>query len=216
MWSCPPYRTPRFLQDPFSCHGRVVPKAPLPDGLRGNPQEILCLNCPANRPPADARHARPPRPGGRITGLPRGAAKPLRLLAAFQEAEPYLGLPVHAYKLVAWLVKQAQPQDWEEGSRPIAWPSARHQACRRHGRSSSTGPSSRPASSSCATTSRASATAAAIPRQSESSRPSASSSPRSRGATTNSGASRPCRNGLAKSGAEEGVCSQCDTRQKRL
>jgi len=61
-------------------------------------------------------------------GLPRGTAKPLRFLAAFQEAEPYLGLPVHAYKLVAWLVKQTQPQDWEEGSRPIAWPSARHQA----------------------------------------------------------------------------------------
>jgi replication initiation protein RepC len=33
-----------------------------------------------------------------------------------------------AYKLVAWLVKQTQLQDWEEGSRPIAWPSARHQA----------------------------------------------------------------------------------------
>jgi len=63
-----------------------------------------------------------------FTGLPRGTAKPLRLLAAFQEAEPYLGLPVHAYKLIAWLVKQTQPQDWEEGSRPIAWPSARHQA----------------------------------------------------------------------------------------
>ena len=63
-----------------------------------------------------------------FNGLPRGTAKPLRLLAAFQEAEPYLGLPVHAYKLVAWLVKQTQPQDWEEGSRPIAWPSARHQA----------------------------------------------------------------------------------------
>jgi len=61
-------------------------------------------------------------------GIPRGTAKPLRFLAAFQEAEPYLGLPVHAYKLVAWLVKQTQPQDWEEGSRPIAWPSARHQA----------------------------------------------------------------------------------------
>lgn len=61
-------------------------------------------------------------------GVPRGTAKPLRFLAAFQEAEPYLGLPVHAYKLVAWLVKQTQPQDWEEGSRPIAWPSARHQA----------------------------------------------------------------------------------------
>jgi replication initiation protein RepC len=70
-----------------------------------------------------------------FTGLPHGTAKPLRFLAAFQEAEPYLGLPVHAYKLVAWLVKQTQPQDWEKGSRPIAWPSARHQAnssgCRR-------------------------------------------------------------------------------------
>lgn len=63
----------------------------------------------------------------RFTGLPRGTAKPLRYLAAFQEAEPYLGLPVHAYKLVAWLVKLTETQDWEEGSRPIAWPSARRQ-----------------------------------------------------------------------------------------
>jgi replication initiation protein RepC len=63
-----------------------------------------------------------------FTGVPRGTAKPLRFLAAFQEAEPYLGLPAHAYKLVAWLVKQTQPQDWEEGSRPICWPSARRQA----------------------------------------------------------------------------------------
>jgi replication initiation protein RepC len=62
-----------------------------------------------------------------FTGLPRGTAKPLRFLGAFQEAEPYLGLPAHAFKLVSWLVKQTQPQDWEEGSRPIAWPSARRQ-----------------------------------------------------------------------------------------
>jgi replication initiation protein RepC len=62
-----------------------------------------------------------------FTGLPRGTAKPLRFLAAFQEAEPYLGLPSHAFKLVSWLVKQTQDQDWEEGSRPIAWPSARRQ-----------------------------------------------------------------------------------------
>ncbi|MBV9825340.1 MAG: replication protein C [Alphaproteobacteria bacterium] len=61
-------------------------------------------------------------------GVPRGTAKPLRFLAAFQEAEPYLGLPAHAFKLMAWLVKQTQNQDWEEGSRPIAWPSARRQA----------------------------------------------------------------------------------------
>jgi replication initiation protein RepC len=64
----------------------------------------------------------------RFTGLPRGTGKPLRFLAAFQEAEPYLGLPAHAFKLVSWLVKQTQDQDWEEGSRPIAWPSARRQA----------------------------------------------------------------------------------------
>ena len=63
----------------------------------------------------------------RFTGLPRGTAKPLRVLAAFQEAEPYLGLPAHAFKLISWLVRMTQPQDWEEGSRPIAWPSARHQ-----------------------------------------------------------------------------------------
>ena len=63
----------------------------------------------------------------RFTGLPRGTAKPFALLAAFQQAEPYLGLPAHAYKLVSWLVSQTQPQDWEEGSRPIAWPSALRQ-----------------------------------------------------------------------------------------
>lgn len=61
-------------------------------------------------------------------GVPRGAGKPLRYLAAFQEAEPYLGLPPQAYKLVAWLVKQTMPADWEEGSRPICWPSAARQA----------------------------------------------------------------------------------------
>jgi replication initiation protein RepC len=63
----------------------------------------------------------------RFTGMPSGTAKPLRFLGAFQEAEPYLGLPAHAFKLVSWLVKQTQAQDWEEGSRPIAWPSARRQ-----------------------------------------------------------------------------------------
>ena len=63
----------------------------------------------------------------RFTGLPRGTAKPFALLAAFQQAEPYLGLPAHAYKLLSWLVSQTQPQDWEEGSRPIAWPSALRQ-----------------------------------------------------------------------------------------
>ena len=62
-----------------------------------------------------------------FTGLPRGTAKPLRILSAFQEAEPYLGLPSQAFKLVSWLMNMTQPQDWEEGSRPMAWPSAKRQ-----------------------------------------------------------------------------------------
>src|SRR5271166_1030754 len=62
-----------------------------------------------------------------FTGLPRGTAKPFLILAAFEEAEPYLGLPAHAFKLISWLVKKTQPQDWEQGSRPITWPSAREQ-----------------------------------------------------------------------------------------
>jgi replication initiation protein RepC len=61
-------------------------------------------------------------------GLPRGTAKPFELLAAFEQAEPYLGLPALAYKLIGFLVRWTQPQDWEEGSRPIAWPSAQRQA----------------------------------------------------------------------------------------
>lgn len=64
----------------------------------------------------------------RFEGLPRGMGKPLRFLAAFQEAEPYLGLPPQAYKLIAWLVKMTQAQDWEAGSRPLVWPSAARQA----------------------------------------------------------------------------------------
>ena len=66
--------------------------------------------------------------GRPFQGLPRGTAKPLTFLDAFKQAEPYLGLPAHAYKLIDWLVRQTKPQDWEEGSRPIAWPSARRQA----------------------------------------------------------------------------------------
>jgi replication initiation protein RepC len=62
-----------------------------------------------------------------FAGLPADCAKPLRLLIAFQQAEPYLGLPAHAFKLVSWLVKMTMPCDWQEGSRPIVWPSARLQ-----------------------------------------------------------------------------------------
>jgi replication initiation protein RepC len=61
-------------------------------------------------------------------GLPGGTAKPFKYLTGFEQAAPYLGLPAQAQPLVAWLVRQTKPQDWEEGSRPIAWPSAERQA----------------------------------------------------------------------------------------
>src|SRR5215208_8942 len=63
----------------------------------------------------------------RFEGMPQGTAKPFTFLYAFKEAEPYRGLPVHTYKLIDWLVRPTKPQDWEEGSRPIAWPEARRQ-----------------------------------------------------------------------------------------
>jgi replication initiation protein RepC len=61
-------------------------------------------------------------------GQPCGMGKPFRFLAAYQQALPYLGLPTQAFAWVSFLVQSTQAQDWEEGSRPIAWPSAARQA----------------------------------------------------------------------------------------
>src|ERR1700733_9092740 len=72
-----------------------------------------------------------------FSGLPAGSAKPYRLLAAFQEAEPYLALPAHAFKLVSWLVKRPVRWNWKKargrsrGRRRDA--SRNFLACRRHG-----------------------------------------------------------------------------------
>jgi replication initiation protein RepC len=113
---------------PQSAHSEALSPAP----IRASGARRINLEMRARLDQAD-----------RFTGLPRGTAKPFTFLAGFQQAEPYLGLPVHSYKLISWLVSQTRPQDWEEGSRPIAWPSARrHAAC-----NSSTVPYSKPASS---------------------------------------------------------------------
>jgi replication initiation protein RepC len=59
-----------------------------------------------------------------FSGLPDGVTVHGQLLAAFKAAAPRLGLaprPVHA---VDWLFRFTQPQDWEQGGRPIVWPSA--------------------------------------------------------------------------------------------
>lgn len=92
-------------------------EAPAPAPIRASGSRRVNLDMRARLDQAD-----------RFTGLPPGTAKPFKYLAAFQQAEPYLGLPPHSYKLLSWLVSQTRPQDWEEGSRPIAWPSAQRQA----------------------------------------------------------------------------------------
>ena len=92
----------------------------------------MSLNTPLSSAPTGARRISLAMLAARdqadhFIGVGAGTAKPFGYLAAFQEAVPYLGLPSQAFMLVAWLVKQTMPCDWEVGSRPIAWPSARHQ-----------------------------------------------------------------------------------------
>ncbi|MBV9828288.1 MAG: replication protein C [Alphaproteobacteria bacterium] len=60
-------------------------------------------------------------------GLPEGVSLPGQLLAAFKEAAPQLGISPRLVHAVDWLFCFTQPQDWQKGSRPIVWPSARMQ-----------------------------------------------------------------------------------------
>lgn len=53
---------------------------------------------------------------------------PGQILAAFKAAAPALGIAPRLTHAVDWLFRYTQPQDWLPGSRPIVWPSARHQA----------------------------------------------------------------------------------------
>ena len=62
-----------------------------------------------------------------FTGLPEGVKLPGQLLAAFKAAAPRLGLSIRLVHAVDWLFRFTQPQDWEEGARPIVWPSAETQ-----------------------------------------------------------------------------------------
>jgi replication initiation protein RepC len=59
-----------------------------------------------------------------FTGLPERVTGYGQLLAAFKAAVPRLGLPTRIAHAVDWLFKFTQPQDWEQGGRPIVWPSA--------------------------------------------------------------------------------------------
>jgi len=59
-----------------------------------------------------------------FAGLPEGVKSPGHLLAALKAAAPRLGISPRIVHAVDWLFRFTQPQDWEQGSRPIVWPSA--------------------------------------------------------------------------------------------
>ena len=62
-----------------------------------------------------------------FAGLPEGIRVAGQLLAAFKAAAPRLGIGPRLVHAVDWLFRFTQPQDWEKGSRPVVWPSARMQ-----------------------------------------------------------------------------------------
>jgi replication initiation protein RepC len=59
-----------------------------------------------------------------FAGLPEGVRSSGQLLAALKAAAPRLGISPRIVHAVDWLFRFTQPQDWEQGSRPIVWPSA--------------------------------------------------------------------------------------------
>jgi replication initiation protein RepC len=64
------------------------------------------------------------RSAEKFTGLPEGVVSHGQLLAAFKAAAPQLGISPRLVHAIDWLFCFTHPQDWEEGSRPIVWPSA--------------------------------------------------------------------------------------------
>ena len=59
-----------------------------------------------------------------FAGLPERVSSPGQLLAALKAAAPRLGISPRLVHAIDWLFRFTQPQDWEQGSRPIVWPSA--------------------------------------------------------------------------------------------
>ena len=95
------------------------------NSARGAPQEGFA------RPPTGFRRLTPgllrtDRVADGYAGLPPDVTAG-HLLAVFKEAAPFLGISPRLVHAVDWLFRFAQPQDWQQGSRPIVWPSARMQ-----------------------------------------------------------------------------------------
>ena len=59
-----------------------------------------------------------------FAGLPQGVTVPGQLLAALKAAAPHLGIAPRLVHAIDWLFRFTQAQDWEQGSRPVVWPSA--------------------------------------------------------------------------------------------
>jgi replication initiation protein RepC len=62
-----------------------------------------------------------------FAGLPQGVTASGQLLATFKASAPHLGIVPRLVHALDWLFRFTQPQDWQKGSRPIVWPSARMQ-----------------------------------------------------------------------------------------
>lgn len=96
------------------------------DSAPGAPQRSFA------RPPSGFRRWSPnllktERSAEAFAGLPQGVEVPGQVLAAIKEAAPLIGISPRLVHAVDWLFRFTQPQDWQPGSRPIVWPSARMQ-----------------------------------------------------------------------------------------
>lgn len=60
----------------------------------------------------------------RFTGLPESVGRPYELLGALKRARVQLGIPGEVIDLLDCLFGFTEAQDWQEGTRPIVWPSS--------------------------------------------------------------------------------------------
>lgn len=70
-------------------------------------------------------HLQADKLSSQYNGLPEDVRHPGQILAALKRAAAGLGIPRPVVELVDQLFAHTQVQDWEEGARPIVWPSNR-------------------------------------------------------------------------------------------
>ncbi len=60
-------------------------------------------------------------------GVGDNGPRPGQILGAFKAAAPFLGYGARVVHAIDWFFRFTSSQDWQEGARPIVWPSARMQ-----------------------------------------------------------------------------------------